>query len=84
MLTSRVEHNNLAAADYINLGVIKVWGAGIVKITEATITNSAGTYPLTPQHNLENQVSRFLESFFKYHNDPMFSHMLLPWGIHIC
>lgn len=59
-LTSQVinVNNPLAPADHIFLGVIKVWGAGNVKITEATLTSAGVQHELKTDHNLENQVSR--------------------------
>ncbi|XP_056138983.1 LOW QUALITY PROTEIN: sucrase-isomaltase, intestinal [Lampris incognitus] len=46
-LSSQVIHNGLAQADWLTLGVVKVWGAGSVPIREATLTDWAGT-----QHSL--------------------------------
>lgn len=58
-LSSTVDHNGLTAADRLTLGVVKVWGAGSVNITEVTLTDGTGaTHPLTPQHNLDTQVSK--------------------------
>nr|XP_019950458.1 PREDICTED: maltase-glucoamylase, intestinal-like [Paralichthys olivaceus] len=55
-LTSQVNHNNLTPADQLILGVVKVWGAGSVKVTSATLTDASGTqHQLTPQHNLDTQ-----------------------------
>ncbi|KAM7399513.1 hypothetical protein PAMP_018780 [Pampus punctatissimus] len=55
-LSNQVVHNGLAAADRLILGVVKVWGAGSVKITEVTLTDGTETaHPLTPQHNLDTQ-----------------------------
>ncbi|XP_013863590.1 maltase-glucoamylase, intestinal [Austrofundulus limnaeus] len=55
-LRSQIVHNALDAADRLVLGVLKVWGAGSVRITEATLTDSEGkTHQLTPDHNLETQ-----------------------------
>ncbi|XP_044210999.1 maltase-glucoamylase, intestinal [Thunnus albacares] len=55
-LSSQVKHNDLAAADQLTLGVVKVWGAGSVKITEVTLIYANGTVQqLTPQHNLHTQ-----------------------------
>ncbi|XP_022623710.1 maltase-glucoamylase, intestinal-like [Seriola dumerili] len=55
-LTSQVIHNELAPADRLILGVVKVWGAGSVKITTVTLTDASGTaQPLSPQHNLDTQ-----------------------------
>lgn len=67
-LSSQVVHNALAAADHLVLGVVKVWGAGHVRITEATLTDSEGkTHPLTLDHNLETQVSRVVKcSSFRF------------------
>lgn len=57
-LTSQVTHNGLHADDRLNLGVVKVWGAGSVQITHATLTPEGGTaHELTPTHNLDTQVS---------------------------
>ncbi|KAM7413361.1 hypothetical protein PAMA_020650 [Pampus argenteus] len=55
-LSNQVVHNGLAAADRLILGVVKVWGAGSVEITEVTLTDVTGTvHPLTSQHNLDTQ-----------------------------
>ncbi|XP_037531236.1 maltase-glucoamylase, intestinal [Nematolebias whitei] len=55
-LSSQVVHNALAAADHLVLGAVKVWGAGHVRITEATLTDSEGKpHLLTLDHNLETQ-----------------------------
>eukprot|EP00064_Thunnus_orientalis_P008511 superscaffoldBa00001014_g8534 len=55
-LSSQVKHNGLAAADRLTLGVVKVWGAGSVKITEVTLIYANGTVQqLTPQHNPDTQ-----------------------------
>ncbi|XP_044058887.1 maltase-glucoamylase, intestinal [Siniperca chuatsi] len=55
-LSNQVLHNGLAHADQVTMGVVKVWGAGSVKITEVTLTDMTGTtHPLTPQHNLDTQ-----------------------------
>ncbi|XP_037534428.1 maltase-glucoamylase, intestinal [Nematolebias whitei] len=56
-LTSQVinVNNPLAPADHVLLGVIKVWGAGNEKITEATLTSAGVQHPLKTDHNLENQ-----------------------------
>ncbi|XP_028274772.1 maltase-glucoamylase, intestinal [Parambassis ranga] len=55
-LSSKIIHNNLALADRLILGVVKVWGAGSVKITQVILTDSAGVmHPVTPQHDLTTQ-----------------------------
>ncbi|KAM6932993.1 sucrase-isomaltase, intestinal [Xenentodon cancila] len=55
-LSNEIVHDNLAPDDRLNLGVVRVWGAGTVKITEATLTDSKETvHILVPQHNLETQ-----------------------------
>ncbi|KAG8002120.1 Maltase-glucoamylase, partial [Nibea albiflora] len=54
-LTSQVLHNGLLADDQLILGVVKVWGAGSVKITGVTLTDDTGTHPLTPEHNTETE-----------------------------
>ncbi|XP_041660826.1 maltase-glucoamylase, intestinal [Cheilinus undulatus] len=55
-LTSKIEHNGLAAADHLILGEVKVWGAGSVNITHVTLTDGKGTeHSLTPTHNLDTQ-----------------------------
>ncbi|KAM9358900.1 sucrase-isomaltase, intestinal [Symphorus nematophorus] len=55
-LSNQAVHSNLTAADQLTLGVVEVWGAGSVKITEATLTDASGTaHSLTPQHDLETQ-----------------------------
>uniref|UniRef100_A0A1A8MEA5 Sucrase-isomaltase (Alpha-glucosidase) n=2 Tax=Nothobranchius pienaari TaxID=704102 RepID=A0A1A8MEA5_9TELE len=55
-LTSTVDHNGLAPADQLNLGVMKVWGAGKVRITEVNLTDSSGTHHLLPpQHNIDTE-----------------------------
>ncbi|XP_041850420.1 maltase-glucoamylase, intestinal [Melanotaenia boesemani] len=54
-LSSEIVQNSLTV-DLPILGVVKVWGAGSAKITEATLTASDGnTQPLTPQHNVDTQ-----------------------------
>lgn len=53
-LTNDVALNGLNAADYLKLGVVRIWGVG-PEITEVSITTNTETYPLTPQHNLESQ-----------------------------
>ncbi|XP_034556178.1 maltase-glucoamylase, intestinal [Notolabrus celidotus] len=56
ILTSKIEHNDLNNADYLKLGVVKVWGAGAVNITQVTLTDMAGTaHSLTPMHNLDTE-----------------------------
>ncbi|XP_070684825.1 sucrase-isomaltase, intestinal [Pempheris klunzingeri] len=53
-LSSQVTHHYIT--DQLNLGVVRVWGAGSDKITEVTLTDTAGTtHPLTPEHNLDTQ-----------------------------
>ncbi|XP_017279452.1 maltase-glucoamylase, intestinal [Kryptolebias marmoratus] len=55
-LTSKVVHNDLAPADALTLGEVKIWGAGNVLITVAKVTDSEGKeHPLTPKHNLDSQ-----------------------------
>ncbi|XP_051801835.1 LOW QUALITY PROTEIN: sucrase-isomaltase, intestinal-like [Acanthochromis polyacanthus] len=55
-LTCNIVHNGLAQADQVTLGVVKVWGAGNVKITGATLKDASGTsYPLTLQHDVTKQ-----------------------------
>ncbi|CAG6005384.1 unnamed protein product, partial [Menidia menidia] len=55
-LKNEAVHSALAAEDRLILGVVKVWGAGSSRITEATLTVSGGMpQPLTPEHNLETQ-----------------------------
>ncbi|AWO99215.1 putative maltase-glucoamylase intestinal-like [Scophthalmus maximus] len=55
-LTSQVVHSALAPTDRLILGVVKVWGAGRVKITTVTLTDAKGTArQLTPQHNLDTE-----------------------------
>ncbi|XP_051252783.1 sucrase-isomaltase, intestinal [Dicentrarchus labrax] len=55
-LSNQVGHSGLAAADHLTLGVVKVWGAGSVKITGVTLTDATGTaHPLTPEHNTDTQ-----------------------------
>ncbi|KAM9853733.1 sucrase-isomaltase, intestinal [Aulostomus maculatus] len=55
-LSCNITHNELLEADLLTLGVVKVWGAGPVPITEASLTDGGGRlYPLTPQHNLDTQ-----------------------------
>nr|XP_046244835.1 maltase-glucoamylase, intestinal [Scatophagus argus] len=55
-LSSQIIASGLVAADRLTLGVVKVWGAGSVKITEAKLTDSSGTqHVLTPQHNLDTE-----------------------------
>lgn len=78
-LRSQIVHNALDAADHLILGVLKVWGAGNVRITAATLTDSEGkTHQLTPDHNLETQVSRSLKySLFTF--IPLRSHLFSSW-----
>lgn len=58
-LTSTVVHNGLASADRLILGVVKVWGAGTVRITAVTLTDAGGKeHSLTVDHNLDTEVSR--------------------------
>ncbi|XP_070408245.1 sucrase-isomaltase, intestinal isoform X2 [Nothobranchius furzeri] len=55
-LTSQVVHNGLTAADHVILGEVKVWGAGNIRVTEATLIDPEGKpHQLTPQHDLETQ-----------------------------
>ncbi|KAM4742529.1 sucrase-isomaltase, intestinal [Anableps anableps] len=55
-LSSQPVHNGLAPADYLNLGVVKVWGAGTVKVTGATLTDKDGiTHSLIVQHNTDTE-----------------------------
>ncbi|XP_073343836.1 sucrase-isomaltase, intestinal [Pagrus major] len=55
-LSSKVTHNGLAAADRLILGVVKVWGTGNIKITQATLTDATGNaHILIPQYNLDTQ-----------------------------
>lgn len=55
-LTNKVIHNGLVSGDRLNMGLVRVWGAGSVRITEATYTNAAGvSQKLTPEHNLKTQ-----------------------------
>lgn len=62
--------SGLNAADYLKLGVVRIWGVG-TEITEVTITLNDGPQPLTPQHNLESQVSTFLEHLIQLWLMPM-------------
>ncbi|XP_036974620.1 maltase-glucoamylase, intestinal [Acanthopagrus latus] len=55
-LTNQVTHNGLLPADKLTLGVVKVWGAGSVQFTHATLTKADGSQlALIPQHNLDTQ-----------------------------
>ncbi|XP_040902104.1 maltase-glucoamylase, intestinal isoform X2 [Toxotes jaculatrix] len=55
-LTSQVTHSALDPAEQLILGVVRVWGAGRVAITSATLTDATGTiHPLTLQHNLDTE-----------------------------
>ncbi|MEQ2194997.1 hypothetical protein XENOCAPTIV_005922, partial [Xenoophorus captivus] len=55
-LSSVVVHNGLVAADYVNLGLVKVWGAGTVKVTGATLTDYEGMpHSLDVQHNTDTE-----------------------------
>ncbi|XP_058489999.1 sucrase-isomaltase, intestinal [Solea solea] len=55
-LTCQVTHNTLDPADQLIVGVVKVWGAGSVKITSATLRDKAGKdYPLTPEYIADTQ-----------------------------
>lgn len=56
-LSSQVLFNGLAPADKPVLGVLKIWGAGSTNITAATLSWAGGENQLTPQHDLETQVS---------------------------
>lgn len=57
MLNNLILVNGLAPADRPVLGVLKVWGAGNTTITAASLSRAVGEHQLTPQHNLETQVS---------------------------
>lgn len=57
-------HNGLAIGDRLKLGVVKVWGAGSTKITEVTLTVAGVAHNLTPEHNVESQVSAFVGCSF--------------------
>ncbi|XP_033832313.1 sucrase-isomaltase, intestinal [Periophthalmus magnuspinnatus] len=55
-LTNNVIHNGLKPEDQLSMGVVKIWGAGSVQITQATLTVSPGSSsPLTVQHNVDTQ-----------------------------
>ncbi|KAF7653977.1 hypothetical protein LDENG_00076250, partial [Lucifuga dentata] len=55
-LSSNVIHNGLAPADRLILGVVKVWGAGSIKIQHVNLMDGHGTsHLLTAQHNLDTQ-----------------------------
>ncbi|XP_039865377.1 sucrase-isomaltase, intestinal-like [Simochromis diagramma] len=53
-LTNVVGTSGLDAANYLKLGVVRIWGVR-TEITEVTITLNGDSQPLTPQHNLESQ-----------------------------
>ena len=56
-LTNRVRYNGTATADRLTLGVVRVWGAGTVKVTQVTLTDSTATvHNLVPDHNTTTQV----------------------------
>ncbi|KAK5868335.1 hypothetical protein PBY51_009361 [Eleginops maclovinus] len=54
-LSNVVDYNGIDAADRVNLGVVKVWGAGGVQIKNASISYSGTDVPLVPRHNLDTQ-----------------------------
>ncbi|XP_040043098.2 sucrase-isomaltase, intestinal [Gasterosteus aculeatus] len=55
-LTSEVIHNQLAPADRLTLGEVKVWGAGSVGITDVTLTTADGAaYKPESNHNVDTQ-----------------------------
>uniref|UniRef100_A0A3Q2V8W7 alpha-glucosidase n=1 Tax=Haplochromis burtoni TaxID=8153 RepID=A0A3Q2V8W7_HAPBU len=76
-LTNAVGTSGLDAADYLKLGVVRIWGVG-TEITEVTITLNGGPQPLTPQHNLESQVSTFLEHLIQLWLMPMSKYCVYP------
>lgn len=62
-MSSQIDHNALVAADHLNLGVVRVWGAGTVKITGATLTDKdGGTHSLNVVHDTNTEV----RSVFKF------------------
>uniref|UniRef100_A0A3Q2TYN7 alpha-glucosidase n=1 Tax=Fundulus heteroclitus TaxID=8078 RepID=A0A3Q2TYN7_FUNHE len=64
-LSSQVVHNGLNPTDYLNLGVVKVWGAGNVTVTAATLTDSSGLAHLLPvKHNTTTEVRSVLKCLF--------------------
>lgn len=69
--------SGLDAVDYLKLGVVRIWGVG-TEITEVTITLNGGPQPLTPQHNLESQVSTFLEHVIQLWLMPMSKYCVYP------
>lgn len=58
VLSSQVLVDGLAPADRPILGVLRVWGVGSTTITAATLKSGSVEHKLTPQHNVETQVSR--------------------------
>lgn len=52
------EHDGLEAADVVNVGTVRVWGAGKASITTANITEEGGSveHKLTVQHNPDTEV----------------------------
>ncbi|KAM6931697.1 sucrase-isomaltase, intestinal isoform 1-T2 [Lycodopsis pacificus] len=55
-LSCQVINNNMEDADRLPLGKVRVWGAGSVKITQATLTEEDGTpHQLTPTHDIVTQ-----------------------------
>lgn len=74
-LTSSVVHNGLPSADRLILGVVRVWGAGDVKITGVTLTDVSGKeHPMIVNHNTDTQVSWVLVCLpFSYHNAFLYS-----------
>lgn len=76
MLSSQVA-KGLAPADRPVLGVLKVWGVGNTTITAATLRLGEVDHPLTPQHNVETQVSRdqtFSSFSFQMQDSAVFHH----------
>uniref|UniRef100_A0A087Y481 alpha-glucosidase n=1 Tax=Poecilia formosa TaxID=48698 RepID=A0A087Y481_POEFO len=55
-LSSQIVHNALDPADHLILGVVRVWGAGTVKITGATLTDKDGaTHSLSVTHDTNTE-----------------------------
>ncbi|XP_030237067.1 maltase-glucoamylase, intestinal isoform X1 [Gadus morhua] len=73
-LTNRVRYNGLATADRLTLGVVRVWGAGTVKVTQVTLTDSTGTvHNLVPDHNTTTQELKVDATTISVHVNEMFT-----------
>ncbi|CAL8345363.1 unnamed protein product, partial [Arctogadus glacialis] len=73
-LTNRVRYNGLATADRLTLGLVRVWGAGTVKVTQVNLTDSTGTvHALVPVHNTTTQELKVDATAISVHVDQMFT-----------